>query len=171
MARSTIRASYIRHIGNTLGENPSQLFLRTQGNINAMSKAVLKTTRTEASVDDFINAIADSGQQADARAIVTLMQAATKASPKMWGASIIGFGSQTLKYESGRELDWMIIGFSPRKANTVLYLALDLTQYNGSLAKLGKHKTGKGCLYIKRLSDIDIAVLKKLIAQSVKSHQ
>ena len=136
-----------------------------------MPKAELKTTKTEASVDDFINAVAEEGQQADAHAIVTLMQAATKAPPKMWGASIIGFGTQTLKYPSGRELDWMIIGFSPRKANTVLYLAFDLTQHNELLAKLGKHKTGKGCLYIKHLGDIDIAVLKKLIAQSVKNHQ
>lgn len=99
------------------------------------------------------------------------MQAATKAPPKMWGTSVIGFGTQTLKYPSGRELDWMIIGFSPRKANTVLYLAVDLTQHNELLAQLGKHKTGKGCLYIKHLSDIDTAVLKKLIALSVKSRQ
>ena len=136
-----------------------------------MPKAELKTTKTEASVDDFINAVADESQRADAHAIVKFMQAATKAPPKMWGTSIIGFGAQTLKYPSGRELDWMIIGFSPRKANTVLYLALDLTQHNELLAKLGKHKTGKGCLYIKYLGDIDIAVLKKLIAQSVKNHQ
>ena len=136
-----------------------------------MPKAELKTTKSEASVEDFINAVADEGQKADAHAIVKLMQAATKAPPKMWGTSIIGFGAQILKYPSGRELDWIIIGFSPRKANTVLYLAFDLNLHNELLVKLGKHKTGKGCLYIKHLSDIDIAVLKKLIAQSVKSHQ
>ena len=136
-----------------------------------MPKAELKTTKSEASVEDFINAVVDEGQKADAHAIVKLMQAATKAPPKMWGTSIIGFGAQILKYPSGRELDWIIIGFSPRKANTVLYLAFDLNLHNELLVKLGKHKTGKGCLYIKHLSDIDIAVLKKLIAQSVKSHQ
>ena len=136
-----------------------------------MPKAELKTTKTEASVDDFINAVADEGQRQDAHVIAKLMQTATKAPPKMWGASIIGFGSQPLKYPSGRELDWMVIGFSPRKANTVLYLAFDLKQHNELLAKLGKHKTGKGCLYIKRLDDINVKVLKEIITQSVKSRQ
>ena len=92
-----------------------------------------------------------------------MMKQATKADPKMWGSSIIGFGEQHLVYESGRELDWMKIGFSPRKQNITLYISLD----KALLKKLGKFTTGKGCLYIKKLADVDKKVLKELITASV----
>jgi hypothetical protein len=135
-----------------------------------MSKAELKTKKTESSVEEFLNLIEDEQKRADAFTVAEMMGKATKDAPKMWGPSIVGFGSRMLRYDSGRELDWMIIGFSPRKANLTLYLTMDgYEQYNELLGKLGKHTTGKGCLYIKRLSDVDMNVLKELISASVKS--
>lgn len=134
-----------------------------------MAKNEPKTRETDASVDDFIESVADANQREDARTIVQLMQAATKKPPKMWGTAIIGFDARPIKYASGHELDWPIIAFSPRKGNTVLYIMNGFPQYETLLAKLGPHKTGKACLYIKRLSDIDLRVLKTLITQSVKS--
>lgn len=134
-----------------------------------MAKAELKTKKTEASVEDFLNDIADQTVREDCRKIAGLMQKATGAEPQMWGASIVGFGSLHLKYESGRELDWMEIGFSPRKANLTLYLTYGAHTEPELLAKLGKHKTGQGCLYVKRLSDIDEEVLEQLIKKSVEN--
>jgi hypothetical protein len=96
------------------------------------------------------------------------MKAATGATPKMWGDSIVGFGNCHLKYASGRELDWFYVGFSPRKAGLSLYLTCDLSKYAPLLKKLGSHKTGKGCLYIKKLDDVDVDVLKELVADSVE---
>lgn len=133
-----------------------------------MAKVELKTKETGASVDAFVDKIADEGQREDARVLVKLMAAATKSEGKMWGPSIIGFGSRVLKYESGREMDWLVIGFSPRKANTSLYLGSETLADTELLKKLGKHKTGKGCLYINRLEDVDRKVLEKMIAKSVK---
>ncbi|MEP6900688.1 MAG: DUF1801 domain-containing protein [Actinomycetota bacterium] len=133
-----------------------------------MAKAELKTKETEASVEDFLDSVKDETVRDDSRKIIGLMSEATNAGPKMWGTNIIGFGSRHLKYESGRELDWMKIGFSPRKANLTLYLNLGCGWNEDLLATLGKHKTGKGCLYIKRLSDVDENVLQKLINESVK---
>jgi Domain of unknown function (DU1801) len=131
-----------------------------------MAKAELKTKQTEASVEDFFDEIADETVRDESRKIAELMEKATGAKAKMWGASIVGFGSRLLKYDSGRELDWMEIGFSPRKSDLTLYgLALD----GDLLANLGKHKHGKGCLYFKRLSDIDENVLVKLIENSVEN--
>ncbi len=130
-----------------------------------MAKVELKTKETEASVDEFLNAVNDENVRNDCRIIAELMSKATDSPAKMWGANIVGFGSQLLKYESGRELDWLIIGFSPRKANFALYgipLKEDL------LSKLGKHKTGKGCLYIKKLSDVNLEVLEEMIKIPVK---
>jgi Domain of unknown function (DU1801) len=135
-----------------------------------MAKNDIKTRPTEASVDAFIDAVPDAGQRDDARTIVQLMQAATKTPPQMWGGTIVGFGSRAIKYASGRELDWPIIAFSPRKGVTTLYIMDGFPKYQELLAKLGPHKTGKACLYIKRLSDIDLKVLKTLITQSVKSY-
>ena len=132
-----------------------------------MAKAELKTKKTEASVEGFIAAQKDERTRVDCRAIIELMSAATKAPPKMWGAAIVGFGSVHLKYPSGRELDWMLCGFSPRKANLTLYLPGPLEALRPHLAKLGKHSTGKSCLYIKRLSDIDTGVLRELVQKSV----
>jgi len=131
--------------------------------------AELKTKKTEASVDDFLNGLPIEQVRKDCFEIAKLMKQATKAEPKMWGSSIIGFGSIRLKYASGRELDWMIIGFSPRKQNLTLYLTGGLDSYTDLLQKLGKHKTGGGCLYIKTLLDVDPKVLKAIIGQSVKA--
>lgn len=134
-----------------------------------MAKAELKTKKTEASVEVFFDGIADETVRDDSRKIAELMQKATSAKPKMWGANIIGFGERLLKYESGRELDWMEIGFSPRKANLTLYLNLGDEWDANLLADLGKHKLGKGCLYFKRLSDVNEEVLEKLIEKSVEN--
>ncbi|HMC97898.1 MAG TPA: DUF1801 domain-containing protein [Flavobacteriales bacterium] len=132
-----------------------------------MAKAELKTKKTAASVDDFIGGQKDEQVRDDCRTLIKLMSAATKDEPKMWGAAIVGFGHTTLKYDSGRELDWMIIGFSPRKANLTLYGLGSSGKREELLAKLGKHTTGKGCLYIKRLADVDMKVLTELIQDSV----
>ena len=130
--------------------------------------AELKTKETEASVDDFLATVEDEAKRADCRRIIELMSAATGAPPKMWGAAIIGFGQRRLKYESGRELDWMIVGFSPRKQNLTLYLSTGEEWHAARLARLGKYKTGKGCLYFKRLADVDEGVLNELIEESVR---
>ncbi len=130
--------------------------------------AELKTKLTKLSVEDFINAIAEEQKWKDAFAILEMMKKATKDKPKMWGPSIIGFCDVHLKYESGRELDWFRIGFSPRKQNITLYLSGTLDSRATLLKKLGKHKTGKGCLYINKLSDVDTKVLEKIITQSAK---
>ena len=131
--------------------------------------AELKTKLTNASVDKFIKGVKDDQTRADCYQIIEIMQKATKAEPKMWGTSIIGFGNIRLKYESGRELDWFPIGFSPRKQNLTLYLMGGAESQRELLDKLGKHTTGKGCLYIKKLADVDLKTLKQLINNSVKS--
>jgi hypothetical protein len=136
-----------------------------------MAKTELKTKPNEASVEDFLSAIENEAVRADCRKIAGLMSAATAAPPKMWGASIIGFGARTVKYASGRELDWLVIGFSPRKANITLYLSTGETWNEELLSKLGKHKTGMGCLYFKRLSDVDENVLKKLIDEAAENNK
>ena len=130
--------------------------------------AELKTQLTGASVKAFFDAVPDPERRADCRQVAKLMQQVTGAKPAMWGPSIVGFGRQTLKYASGRELDWFLAGFSPRKQDLVLYL---LGGYEGQAAllkRLGKHKTGKSCLYIRRLADVDLAVLKQLIGRASK---
>lgn len=126
--------------------------------------AELKTKKTELSVEEFLEKITDREQQADSRTIIKLMQKATKSPPKMWWSAIIGFGDRHLVYESGRELDWFVMGFSPRKNTLSLYLSFDINSCP-LLAKLGKHKTGKGCLYIKKLSDINTEILDKIIKE------
>lgn len=128
-----------------------------------MAKAEIKTRETDASVDDFIAGQPKEEVRGDCRTLVALMRALTGAPPKMWGSSIIGFGSTPLTYASGRQLDWPVLAFSPRKTSLTLYLTCDIQQYACQLAKLGKHSTGKGCLYIKRLSDVDLEVLKGLL--------
>ena len=133
-----------------------------------MAKAELKTKPNEASVEGFLNSIEDDGRRADAFALLELFTRVTGDEPKMWGPSIIGFGNRLLKYESGRELDWMITGFSPRKTSLTLYIMNGFAKYDGHLKKLGKHKTGKSCLYIKRLSDVDRDVLEDLVRDSVE---
>ena len=130
--------------------------------------AELKTKPTGASVTNFINALADEQVRQDCRIIVDLMRAATKAEPEMWGSAIVGFGRYHYTYASGREADWMLTGFSPRKQNLTLYIMAGFEHYDELLAKLGKHTCGKACLYIKRLSDIHLPTLKKLVQASVK---
>ncbi len=123
-----------------------------------------KTKPTKLSVAAFIDAITDQTRRADAKALVKLMRRASGEKPTMWGPSIIGFGSYHYTYDSGREGDMPLIGFSPRKAATVLY---NMTGSEALRAKLGKHATGKGCLYIKKLADVDQKVLETLIVKSV----
>jgi hypothetical protein len=132
--------------------------------------AEIKTKETEASVEDFINTVADEQKRKDCFSLLKLMQKATKEKPKMWGASLIGFGNKRYKSPtSGREVDWFIIGFSPRKANISLYLTTSMHSYDETiLKKLGKHKTGGGCLYINKLSDVDLKVLEKMINDAAK---
>jgi len=125
--------------------------------------AELKTKKTELSVDDFIKKIPEAQRRSDAVAMLALMEKATKAKGKMWGSSIIGCGDRHLKYESGRELDWFVMGFSPRKQNFALYIHGAVDKQPALLKKLGKYKTGKGCLYINKLEEVDMAVLKEII--------
>ena len=131
--------------------------------------AELKAKLNDASVTDFLNGIKDEGKRADSFEIVKMMQQVTKQEPKMWGSSIVGFGNVHLKYESGRELDWFIAGFSPRKQNLTLYVMGSFNPHTDLLKKLGKYKTGVGCLYINKLADVDVKVLKELLKQSVKT--
>jgi len=128
-----------------------------------------KTKETAASVKKFIDSVPDEQKRADAFVILELMQRATKLEPKMWGTAIIGFGSVHYKYESGREGDICLMGFSPRKQSISLYLPGGHTAYAGELTKLGKHETGKGCLYINKLAEVDTAVLKKIFEKGMKS--
>lgn len=132
--------------------------------------AEIKTKRTEASVEEFFNKIDDENVRRDTRKIAELMQKATGEEPKMWGDSIVGFGYRRVKSASGREVDWMIIGLSPRKQNLTLYLSTGGGWNEDLLSRLGKHKTGMGCLYVKRLSDVDENVLQELIEQSVTAN-
>jgi hypothetical protein len=134
-----------------------------------MAKAEIKTKKTEESVEDFLETVGDEIVRGDCRKIAALMEKATGAKPKMWGASIVGFGERHVKSKSGREVDWMEIGFSPRKANLTLYLNMGESWDTETLAHLGKHKTGMGCLYFKRLSDVNEEVLEKLITKSVEN--
>jgi hypothetical protein len=126
-----------------------------------------KTKPTEVSVAAYIEAITDETKRAEAKALVKLMQKASGEKPKMWGPSIVGFGSYHYKYDSGREGDMPVIAFSPRKAANVLYGLIGFSGAEAVLAKLGKHTTGKGCLYIKKLSDVDQKVLETLMVKSL----
>ncbi len=132
-----------------------------------MAKAEIKTKQTEQSVSDFLARIPNEGMRADCLSVLNLMKKLTKSEPKMWGASIVGFGTLHLTYASGRELDWFPMGFSPRAANLTIYLHGGFEQHGDLLAKLGKFKAGKGCLYIKKLADIDVKVLEQLLKCSV----
>jgi uncharacterized protein DUF1801 len=133
-----------------------------------MAKTEIKTKMNDASVSKFLNSVADEQKRKESFEIVKLMNQITKEEPKMWGTSIVGFGSYRYKGKSGREGDWMLIGFSPRKQNLTLYLMHGLNTHGDLLKKLGKFTTGMGCLYIKRLEDVDMKVLKELIQASVR---
>ena len=131
--------------------------------------AEIKTKPTTNSVESFIDAIKDEQQRKDSHAILKMMEKSMKAKPKMWGASMIGFGDVRYKSErTGREVDWFKIGFAPRKANLSLHLCMDINKHATELKILGKHKTGKGCLYIDKLEDIDMKVLEKMINTAAK---
>ncbi len=131
--------------------------------------AEIKTKPTAASVEDFINSIADEQKRKDSFAILEMMSKASGEEPAMWGASIIGFGNVRYKSpKTGREVDWLRIGFSPRMANLSLYLTMDIKKHGDALEKLGKHKTGVGCLYINKLEDVDVKVLEGMIKTSLK---
>lgn len=128
-----------------------------------------KTKPTKQTVAAFLKTVTDAQKREDAGTVIEIMRAATKADPVMWGTSIIGFGSYRYKYATGREGDWPIIGLSPRKQNLTIYIMQGFAERDALMAKLGKHSTGSSCLYIKRLSDIDLPTLKKLITLSVAS--
>ena len=129
--------------------------------------AELKTKKTELSVSAFIQQLADEQRRKDAATLVKMMEKATKAKAKMWGSAIIGFGDRHLKYDSGRELDWFVMGFSPRKQNFALYLSGAVEKQQALLKKLGKYKTGKGCLYINKLDEVDLPVLQEIIMKAL----
>ena len=130
--------------------------------------AEIKTKQNSASVEDFINTVENIQKRNDSFVILEMMKNAFGDEPKMWGSSLIGFGNVRLKSPAtGREVDWFRIGFSPRKANLSLYLNGDIKLYETELKKLGKHKTGVGCLYINKLDDVDLQVLKKIIDDSL----
>jgi hypothetical protein len=132
--------------------------------------AELKTQKTKASVTDFIDSIEDLGQRRDSKELTKVMGSITGEKPKMWGSSIVGFGDLHYRSKSGGEGDWFKVGFSPRKQNLTLYLPLiDVAGHEALLSRLGKHSTGKSCLYVKKLEDIDQQVLEELIEKAVAS--
>lgn len=131
-----------------------------------MAKSTNKTQPNNLSVSDFINQVEPEQKRMDCLAIAEMMRQATQAEPKMWGDSIIGFGEYHYKYASGREGDWFLTGFAPRKQNISLYIMAGFKRYEELMGKLGKYKTGKSCLYINKLADVDEAVLKELIQLS-----
>ena len=128
-----------------------------------------KTKETAESVSAFLDKIPDKGRREDCLAVADIMRDVTKEEPKMWGSSIVGFGRYHYKYESGREGDSMITGFSPRKGDLTLYIMGGFDEFPDLMKRLGKHKTGKSCLYLKKLADVDVDVLRKLVTKSVKS--
>lgn len=131
--------------------------------------AEIKTKQTSASVEDFINKVKDEQQRKDSFVILEMMKKASGEEPKMWGSSLIGFGNKRYKSpNTGREVDWFHLGFSARKTNLSLHLVLDLKKHDAALKKLGKFKSGVGCLYINKLSDVDLNILKGLITAAAK---
>lgn len=131
--------------------------------------AELKTQRNNGSVDAYLKKAAGSPEiLADCRTLIEIMSKATGAPPQMWGTAIVGFGSFRYRYDNGREIDWMLCGFSPRKTALSLYLFGQFPGYDDLLAKLGKHSCGKSCLYLKRLSGVHLPTLRKLVTESVK---
>jgi len=130
----------------------------------------IKTKPTSAIVEDFINKLANDQQRKDSFKLIELFKNASGEEPKLWGSSIIGFGNRRYKSPAtGREVDWLLIGFSPRKANLSLYISVGIKEHAESLTKLGKHKTGVGCLYINKLEDIDLTVLRQMIDITLKN--
>jgi hypothetical protein len=131
--------------------------------------AELKTKPGDESVDAYLGAVDDPERRADCLALLALMRQATGQEPRLWGGSIVGFGSRHYKYASGREGDWFLVGFAPRRKELTLYFGDGLEAQQRSLATLGKHKTGKGCVYVKRLADVDLQVLHEMVARAARS--
>jgi hypothetical protein len=129
----------------------------------------LKTKQTTADVDAFLESVADPRRRADAKALVELMGEVTGLPAALWGPSIVGFGGYRYTYASGHSGETCRVGFSPRKTSLVLYLDPDLLEGDPMMARLGKHKTGKSCLYVNRLADVDLAVLRQLIVRSLEA--
>jgi Domain of unknown function (DU1801) len=130
--------------------------------------AEAKTKPTKASVSGFLNKVSDKSRREDCLKVLEIMKEVTGEEPQTWGSSIVGFGRYRYKYESGTKGEWMITGFSPRKGDLTLYIMLGFEPVSDLMARLGKHKTGKSCLYIKRLADVDLGVLRKIVEKSVK---
>jgi hypothetical protein len=128
----------------------------------------LKTRARRASVSKFLNAIGDDRIRADSRKIVAIMKQATKASPRMWGSGMVGFGTRTITYADGRAAEWLRVAFAPRKRKITLYISRGFSGYSGLRARLGKHTGGGSCIHIKSLSDIHLPTLKKLVRDSVR---
>ena len=128
----------------------------------------LKTQKNDADVVEFLNSVDNDRRREDSFVVLDLMKEVTGEEPTMWGTSIVGFGSYHYKYASGREGDWMAVGFSPRKQNMTLYIMDGFAKYDDLLGKLGKHKTGKSCLYINKMEDVDQKVLKEIVKESVE---
>jgi len=154
---------FIDQEGNTFG------IFEVDPNARYQMKSDTKTKATKSSVPEFIDAITDPARQAEAKTLAKLMKKATGEKPTMWGPAIVGFGSHHYKYESGREGDMPAVAFSPRKAASVLYLNRNFSGFEELLAKLGKHETGKGCLYIKKLADVDQKVLEEMVTKSFEA--
>jgi hypothetical protein len=129
--------------------------------------AELKTRKTDLSVEKFLKSIEDEGRRRDARQVAALFRRATGKKPAMWGPSIVGYGDFHYRYASGREGDWFLAGFSPRKHALTIYLMPGLARHEALLARLGRHTRGAGCLYIRRLAEVDLAVLERLVRASV----
>lgn len=127
----------------------------------------LKTKPNDASVETYLDSVENPRRREDARRVLALMREITGEPPKMWGSSIVGFGSYHYTYASGREGDWPLVGFAPRKQNLVLYIMPGFARYDALLAALGKHRTGRSCLYVNKVADIDPTVLEELIRESV----
>ena len=133
-----------------------------------MAKYEPKTRETDASVDNFIVSVENETRRSDATKVLDIFKRMTGEKPKMWGPAIVGFGNRILKYPNGRELDWPVIAFSPRKQNMTLYVVCRSPNQPGLLAKLGKHTTSVSCLYIKKLSDVDEKVLEAVVKDAYK---
>lgn len=131
----------------------------------------LKTRPTTDSVAAFLGSITDPARRADCESIADMMRAVTQAEPRMWGPGMVGFGSYHYRYDSGREGDWFLTGFAPRKNELVLYIMAGFADHEELLAHLGRHRKGKSCLYIKRLADVDKKVLRRLVTASVRHIQ
>ena len=127
-----------------------------------------KTKATDASVDDFLTSVENERRRDDARVVCRMMEEITGEKPMMWGPTMVGFGTYDYKYASGREGDWFVAGFAPRKANLVVYIMSGFKAHDTLMRRLGKHKTGSSCLYINKLDDIDMEVLRELVRRSVE---